>query len=459
MYKLRHNYDFKQTTYNYKSYNINNFREIPQLKNVSEENLFAMEVVAQVLPFKSNSYCINELINWDNIPDDPMFILTFPQKDMLIPEHFDKIASLMQNGAGKEKIKKAANEIRMELNPQPAEQLNLNIPMLDGKKLWGTQHKYRETVLFFPKQGQTCHAYCTFCFRWAQFIGIEKLKFSSKEIELLISYLQKHHEVTNLLFTGGDPLFMSTKILSRYIEPLLENELPYLHTIRIGSKALGHWPNRFLTDTDADDLMRLFEKVIKKGKNLALMAHFNHPKEMQTKTVQNAIKRLRSVGVQIRTQSPLLKHINDSSECWKELWREQVKAGCIPYYMFIARDTGAQHYFSVNLERAWQIYRNAYKNVSGISRTVRGPCMSTSPGKIQILGVNKIKNEKVFLLRFLQARNPDWVGRPFYAKYNPTASWLNDLIPAFGEKKYFWTEEYEKFIHQKKEFLLYSDED
>ena len=39
----------------------------------------------------------------------------------------------------------------------------------------GLQHKYRETVLFFPAQGQTCHAYCTYCFRWPQFVGLDDL--------------------------------------------------------------------------------------------------------------------------------------------------------------------------------------------------------------------------------------------------------------------------------------------
>ena len=43
------------------------------------------------------------------------------------------------------------------------------------------QHKYKETVLFFPSAGQTCHAYCTFCFRWPQFVGMEDMKFDARE--------------------------------------------------------------------------------------------------------------------------------------------------------------------------------------------------------------------------------------------------------------------------------------
>jgi hypothetical protein len=158
---------------------------------------------------------------------------------------------------------------------------------------------------------------------------------------------------------------------------------------------------------------------------------------------------LRSVGVQIRTQSPLLKHINDTPEIWAEMWRKQVNLNCIPYYMFIPRDTGAQDYFALPLEKAWNIFRDAYQKVSGVCRTVRGPSMSCTPGKVQILGVSEIKGEKVFVLRMIQGRNPDWIGRPFFAKYNPGAIWMSELKPAFDEDQFFFEDELELMFNEK----------
>jgi hypothetical protein len=122
------------------------------------------------------------------------------------------------------------------------------------------------------------------------------------------------------------------------------------------------------------------------------------------------------------------------------MWTAQVNLGCVPYYMFVARDTGAQDYFAVTLERAHAIFRGAYQEVSGLARTVRGPSMSANPGKVQILGMNEIHGEKVFTLRFIQARNPNWVGRPFFAKFNKQAIWLDDLVPAFGREHFFFEE-------------------
>jgi len=422
----------------YKAFAQHNYRQIPQLARLSEEQLKDIEVVSHVLPFKSNNYVVNELIDWDNVENDPIYTLTFPRKEMLLPVHFNEMKNVMENGGNREEIKLTANKIRHQLNPHPAGQLEHNVPMIEGHKLTGMQHKYRETVLFFPSQGQTCHAYCSFCFRWPQFVGMDEWKFAMRESELLVRYLQEHTEVTDLLFTGGDPMIMKNKIFASYIDSILAADIPNLQTIRIGTKALGYWPYKFLTDDDADDTLKTFERIVESGKNLSIMAHFNHPVELSTPAVQKAISRIQATGAVIRTQSPVMRNINDDPATWAEMWRKQVNLNCIPYYMFVARDTGAHHYFSVPLVDAWNIFRKAYQQVSGICRTVRGPSMSATPGKIQLLGVSEVGGKKIMTLRFLQGRNPDWAARPFFAEYDDKAVWLDDLKPAFGEEKFFF---------------------
>ncbi|MFV0471318.1 MAG: KamA family radical SAM protein [Paludibacteraceae bacterium] len=420
-----------------KTYTLHNYKSIPQISSLPDEYIEAIEVVGRVLPFKTNNYVINELIDWSNLTNDPMFTLTFPRREMLEQTHYRTIKKLLDSNADKATLDKAIYEIRLQLNPNPAGQ-EQNVPTLNDIKLKGVQHKYPETVLFFPSQGQTCHAYCTFCFRWPQFSGMSGLKFAMKESELLVQYLLRHSEVTDVLFTGGDPMTIKASTLATYIEPLLQPEFAHVKTIRIGTKSLAYWPYRFLSDTDSNEILQLFKKIINAGKNLSIQAHFNHPVELSTFVVKQAIKQIRATGAQIRTQSPLLKHINDKPDIWAEMWRTQVDLGCIPYYMFIARDTGAKRYFELPLEKCWNIFRKAYRQVSGLCRTVRGPSMSDHPGKIQVLGVQEVKGEKVFVLRFIQARNIHWVDIPFFAEYNPQATWFNELKPAFGEEKFFF---------------------
>ncbi len=411
---------------------------IASLAERSEADRFAMKVVASVLPFRVNRYVIDQLIDWTQVPEDPIFQLTFPQREMLKPEHFERMAELHRRGASRSAIQDLAHTIRTDLNPHPAGQRELNIPRESGASVEGLQHKYRETVLFFPSHGQTCHSYCTFCFRWAQFVGDKALRISANELDGLHHYLRSHPAVTDLLMTGGDPLVMKTTHLAAYLDPLTQPEFEHVQTIRLGTKSLTFWPHRFVTDDDADDLLRLFERLVRGGKHIALMAHYNHPRELEPSIAREAIRRIRDTGAEIRAQGPVLAHINDDPGAWARLWKQQVHLGIIPYYMFVERDTGARRYFEVPLARAWQIYREAIQQVSGLGRTVRGPSMSTGPGKVEVQGIADIGDERVFVLRFIQARDPDWVQRPFFARYDPQATWLDQLRPALGASEFFF---------------------
>ncbi|MGC9456168.1 MAG: KamA family radical SAM protein [Halothiobacillaceae bacterium] len=426
----------------FKVYTDRQMDKIPQLAKLPEETRFDMKVVASVLPFRVNQYVIDELIDWDNIPEDPIFQLVFPQRGMLKPEMYERMAQLHRDNADRKEIQAVAQEMRMELNPHPAGQLEMNLPMVDGEVVEGLQHKYDETVLFFPSQGQTCHSYCTFCFRWAQFVGDKELRIASNQADQLHAYLAENRGISDLLMTGGDPMIMKTKHLESYLSRLVEPEFDHIQTVRIGTKALTFWPHRFVNDADSDELIALLERLVAAGKHVAIMAHYNHWRELKTDIAYEAIRRIRNTGAEIRAQGPLLAHINDNADDWAKLWKEQVRVGIIPYYMFVERDTGAQHYFEVPLARAHEIYRDAMKQVSGLGRTARGPSMSAGPGKVEIQGVTEIQGEKVFVLRFIQGRNADWVQRPFFAKYDEQATWLNHLKPAFGEKEFFFEEEY-----------------
>ncbi|TVP89573.1 MAG: lysine 2,3-aminomutase [Thioalkalivibrio sp.] len=427
----------------FKVFNERSLDRIDALSKLPGEMREEMRVVASVLPFRVNQYVIDELIDWSRVPEDPIFQLTFPQRGMLDPEAFERMAELHRSGAGREQIAILAGELRESLNPHPAGQLELNRPRdPEGRVIEGLQHKYRETVLFFPSQGQTCHSYCTFCFRWAQFVGDKSLRMASSEAGQMLGYLRTHPGVSDLLVTGGDPMVMKTRSLAEYLEPLLGSAYDHVQNLRIGTKALSFWPYRFVTDPDADDLLRLLERLVDAGKNVALMAHYNHWRELDTPIARAAIRRLRETGVTIRSQGPLLAHINDRPEDWARLWRDQVGVGIHPYYMFVERDTGARRYFEVPLARAWEVYREAMQSVSGLARTARGPSMSTGPGKVEVQGVAEIHGEKVFVLRFVQGRNPDWVQRPFFARFDPEATWLDQLRPAFGEERFFFEDAY-----------------
>ena len=447
----------------YRAVDLRNVSDIPQWNLIDTDLRAAIEVVAEVLPFRTNRYVTDHLIDWSRVPDDPIFQLVFPQLEMLASEDFRTVRHLLGEGDSTA-LAAAVDQIRRSLNPHPAGQLTHNVPELRGRPLAGLQHKYRETVLFFPASGQTCHAYCTYCFRWAQFVGLEDLKFQAYETGDLVDYLKAHPEVTDVLITGGDPMIMRTKVLRRYIEPLLAPELEHVQNIRIGTKAVAYWPQRFVSDEDADDCLRLFEEIVAAGRHLAVMGHYSHPVELETEVSRDAVRRIRSTGAQVRMQAPLIRHVNDNPTAWADLWRTGVRLGLIPYYMFVERDTGARNYFEVPLVRCYEIFKEAYSSVSGLARSVRGPSMSAFPGKVRILGVVRLRDmmdapvldmlrenvrfdllgdpdQPLLVCDFIQARDPAWVKKPFFAKLDEGAAWFSDLRPAFGKQRFYFEEE------------------
>ena len=444
----------------YQVIGLHNVADSPSWGRLDADVREAVEVVGRVLPFRTNRYVVDHLIDWSRVPEDPIFQLVFPQRQMLDPAKFAEIRGLLRRGTPADQLAAVVNELRLGLNPHPAGQLTHNVPALDDRPLQGIQHKYRETVLFFPSAGQTCHAYCTYCFRWAQFVGLEDLKFEASEPDDLVSYLKAHPEVTDVLITGGDPMVMRTRVLRRFVEPLLSPDLEHVQNIRIGTKAIAYWPQRFVSDEDADDCLRLFEEVVASGRHLALMGHYSHPVELEPQIARMAVQRIRSTGAQIRMQAPLIRHVNDNPDAWAELWRTGVRLGLIPYYMFVERDTGARNYFEVPLVRCYEIFKKAYSQVSGLARSVRGPSMSAFPGKVRILGIVSLgtmldgavlagvqdslgpelgdPDTPRLVCDFIQARDPEWVKRPFFAEFDRGAAWFDELRPAFGKSRFYF---------------------
>jgi KamA family protein len=385
----------------------------------------SVRLFSLVLPFRVNEYVLSELIDWSQPDADPIFHLFFPQPGMLSPDD-ETLLTKARDGGDAGELARAIAGIRAGMNPHPEHQQDLNVPSDPDGPIPGIQHKYEQTLLYFPSAGQTCHAYCTYCFRWAQFVGEPELRFAAPEPSRAVEYLRRHPEITDVLVTGGDPMVMTAERLRRHLEPFLAVES--LQTVRIGTKSVASWPHRYVTDHDADATLALFEQIAEAGKTPAVMAHLSHPVELEPAIARTALARIRDTGAVVYCQAPVIGRVNDDAAAWARLWRAEQRAGAVPYYMFVARDTGPRDYFKVPLARAAELFRDAYSTLPGLARTVRGPVMSTTGGKIVVDGVAEEPGAgRFFELRYLQARDPRLVGRPFRAVYSADAAWIDDL--------------------------------
>jgi KamA family protein len=407
-----------------KTYSRVNFEKIPQMSKLSSAQVANIKDLSWLIPFKVNDYVVNELIDWDNWQDDPVFNYVFPNDNMLPKDIISELKDIV--GSEQKPNMNDLLHLYMKLNPHPAEQLS-NIPSVNDDVVPGVQHKYQDTALVFPTQGQTCHSYCNYCFRWPQFFNLPDMSFKTNYNGNYLPYLEEHKEISDVLITGGDPMIMRTTILEKYIEPLLSDKYAHIKNIRIGTKALTFWPDRFTEDKDASELLKLFEKVNRSGKNISVMSHFTHPKELETESVKKAISNILSTGSQIRSQAPLLKNVNDSADAWATMWNEQVRLGIVPYYMFIERNTGPYDYYRISLAEALKIYKEAQSKVTGLAKTARGPVMSSTRGKVQVIGTVTQNDVKYFLLKLIRAKNQELEDQIFMAEYSENAHWVDEL--------------------------------
>ncbi|TCO07691.1 KamA family radical SAM protein [Natronoflexus pectinivorans] len=410
--------------------NARNYREVEYIRYLPEEVKREIDIVSSVIPFKTNNYVVDYLIDWDNYENDPIYILNFPNRNMMKQHHYEKLKDAYDRGIPKPDIDKLIFNIRMDMNPHPAQQMT-NVPNLNGEELKGVQHKYRDIVLFFPSQGQTCHAHCTFCFRWPQFVKDMDLKFSMREIEKVIDYIRINPDVNEILFTGGDPMVMDPATIRKYFEALKEARPGNLKHIRFGTKSLSYWPFAFIPQLseEGQDMLDLLKDIADSGFHLAFMAHFNHPNELDNEIVQEAIYNIRQAGAEIRTQAPILRHINDDSQVWAQMWKKQVELGLIPYYMFIERETGPYNYFQIPLAEVYELYRNAIRESGSFAKTITGPVMSAAKGKAHIMGVmdNPADGEKYFMMQYVRHRNYKQTYKPFFMEYDEKATWIDQL--------------------------------
>src|SRR5690606_22992316 len=75
----------RSTGRKFRAFTAKHLDELTARAGLTPEQRLATRAVATVLPFRTNAYVIEELIDWSAAPDDPIYRLVFPQEDMLPP--------------------------------------------------------------------------------------------------------------------------------------------------------------------------------------------------------------------------------------------------------------------------------------------------------------------------------------------------------------------------------------
>ena len=279
-------------------------------------------------------------------------------------------------------------------------------------KLKGLQHKYPQTVLLLSTN--RCAMYCRYCFR-KRMVGSHTEEVV-EDLDQVLSYIEEHTEISNVLISGGDSFLLDNSVIERYLSALCS--ISHIDYIRFGTKIPVVFPERITGDLELQDIFRQYSSK----KQIYIMTQFNHPSELTADSV-NSVKCLQSLGLIVKNQTVLLRGINDSPEVLAGLMKQFTKVGIIPYYVFQCRPvTGVKNQFQVPLQTGYDIVEQVKRMQNGNGKCFRYD-LSNPDGKVEILGR---LDDSHMVFKYHQAKNTDNIGRIFVKEVPAEACWIEE---------------------------------
>lgn len=305
--------------------------------------------------------------------------------------------------------------------PQNAELINFGVEDIMGEhedyKVKGMQHRYPETALLLINN--YCASYCRFCFRKRIFNPLNIEDERIKDIEPAIDYIKQHKEITNVLFSGGDPFVSSAKKLDSILNLLAD--IKHLKYVRIGTKVPAFLPQRIYEDNEFLEVLGNFNKK----KPLYIVTHFDHANEISKETARS-INVLLDREIESLGHIVLLKGINDNIDAMTDLLNKMIQFKISPYYIFHAMPVIGTEHFQLTIKHGIDVIKTASKKLAGLNKHFKY-IIPHYIGKTEVISYDS----KFFYFRQHQARKTENVGRFFKIKFDENKTWFeeNEIIP------------------------------
>ncbi|MEI7981288.1 MAG: KamA family radical SAM protein [Bacteroidota bacterium] len=244
-------------------------------------------------------------------------------------------------------------------------------------------HRYPDRVLFLVTG--FCSTYCRYCTR-TRMVAKDKCHIGVKAWEAGLNYIEQHHEVRDVLISGGDPLTMP----DLHVEYLLSRlrSIPHVEIIRIGTKVPVVLPQR---------ITRPLVNMLKKYHPLFISIHFTHADEI-TPEVTEACEKLVNAGIPLGSQTVLLKGINDDVLVMKKLMHALLKIRVRPYYLYQCDPVFGSGHFRTTIEKGLEIIRGLRGHTSGYAVPTYVVDAPGGGGKIPLLPDYFVGHEDGYVL-------------------------------------------------------------
>jgi len=212
-------------------------------------------------------------------------------------------------------------------------------------------HRYPDRVLFYVNY--MCPVYCRFCTRKRK-VG-NPHSIPSNGVELGLEYIRQHHEIRDVIISGGDPLMLSDGKVESILSEL--RKIEHVEIIRLGSRMPVALPQRITPELCS---------MLKKYHPLYLNTHFNHPAEI-TPESKKACEMLADAGIPLGNQSVLLRGVNDDAKVMKELVQKLLTIRVKPYYIYQADLVMGADHFRTSVAEGLEIIEALRGHTSGLA--------------------------------------------------------------------------------------------
>lgn len=222
----------------------------------------------------------------------------------------------------------------------------------------GLIRKYQSRALLMVT-GQ-CAINCRYCFR--RHFPYDDHRLSPQQRRTVLDTLAASPEINEIIFSGGDPLIASDRLLAQWAEQL--GALPQIRRLRIHTRLPVVIPAR----VDDTLLSWLEQSPLQK----VMVLHVNHPNEIDHQ-VRESLSRLGAAGVTLLNQSVILKGVNDNSRVLAELSESLFASNVMPYYLHAFDPVAGAHHFHTSDDEAKRIVRELQATLPGflVPRLVR----------------------------------------------------------------------------------------
>ncbi|OFE13999.1 EF-P beta-lysylation protein EpmB [Pseudohongiella acticola] len=222
----------------------------------------------------------------------------------------------------------------------------------------GILHKYQGRILMLA--APHCAVHCRYCFR-RHFPYQDKVP-ARQVWEQSLQWLAEQPQISEVIYSGGDPLAASDKHLAWLTNRI--SEIPHIGRLRIHTRTPVLVPARVDEQLTAWLSGSRLQKV--------MVIHCNHANEIDADVIA-AMQRLRAAGVTLLNQSVLLKGINDSVQDLADLSEALFAAGVLPYYLHALDKVQGVAHFDVNEDKAMNLIMELKQRLPGylVPRLVR----------------------------------------------------------------------------------------